>query len=202
MTSPAEPASLWLLRPAEGSDVLALTELIRLSVHGLQVGDYGFEHREAALGPVFGVDERLIADGTYFVATVGGKLIAAGGWSCRPARFGGHVGRRCGESEAKLDPTRDAARIRAFFVHPDWARRGLGRALLRRCETELRAAGFRSTEIVATLAGERLYAAAGYRVTAHSAVALPGGLELPVVHMAYKWSEPADSLRADSCGHP
>ena len=188
MTSPAEPVSPWQLRPAEGNDVPALKELIRLSVHGLQGDDYGLAQREAALGPVFGVDERLIADGTYFVATVGEKLIAAGGWSRRPARFGGHVGRQGGESEAKLDPTRDAARIRAFFVHPDWARRGLGRALLRRCEMELRASGFRSVEIVATLAGERLYAAAGYRVTARSAVALPGGLELPVVHMVSNWT--------------
>lgn len=188
ISAPAVPAPEWRLRRAGPEDAPALDELIRLSVHGLQTAHYSVAQREAALGPVFGVDHQLIADGTYFVAVAGAQLVAAGGWSRRAARFGGSAGRPDSGSAAWLDPGSAAARIRAFFVHPDWARRGLGRALLARCESEIQAAGFSSAEIVATLAGEPLYAAGGYRVTARSTIALPNGLALLVVHMVSDWS--------------
>ena len=194
MNAPAVPAPEWRLRRAGPEDAPALDELIRLSVHGLQSSHYSMAQREAALGPVFGVDHQLIADGTYFVAVAKTKLVAAGGWSRRAARFGGSAGRPDSGPAEWLDPGSAAARIRAFFVHPDWARGGLGRALLARCESEIQAAGFRSAEIVATLAGEPLYAAGGYRVTARTTIALPNGLSLPVVHMVSAWSiRPAET---------
>ena len=140
---------------------------------------------DAALGPVFGVDRQLIRDGTYFVIEADGRLVACGGWSRRRAVFGGDR-ERPGE-DAALDPARDPARIRAFFVHPQWARRGLGRALLAACEAAIVAAGFRRAVLVATLAGEPLYAAGGYRVEERYDAPLPGGRGLPVVRMGKRF---------------
>jgi GNAT superfamily N-acetyltransferase len=111
------------------------------------------------LGTAWGVDSELIRDGTYFVVEAG-EIVACGGWSRRETRFGGD--RQPGRESALLDPARDAARIRAFFVRPEWARRGIGRALLERCEAEARAEGFHTLELVATLPGQRLYEACGY----------------------------------------
>ena len=111
-----------------------------------------------------------------------GRLVACGGWSKRCAVYGGDRN-RAGE-DAELDPATDAARVRAFFVHPDWERRGLGRALLLASEDAIRAAGFAKVELVATLAGEPLYAAHGYIVTERYNAPLPEGLTLPVVRMS------------------
>ena len=162
-------------------DVPALELLIPLSVRTLQAHCYSSAQMEASLGPVFGVDRQLIADGTYFVVEQSGHVIACGGWSRRCAEFGGDRA-RSGE-EAALDPSRDPARIRAFFVHPDWTRRGIGRSLLCACETAIRDAGFREAILVATLAGEPLYASSGYAVVERYKVPLANDLTLPVVRM-------------------
>lgn len=184
-------------RLAREEDVPALEALVPLSVRGLQTVHYSSAQREAALGPVFGVDRQLIRDGTYFVVEHGGCVVACGGWSRRRAVFGGDRGRP-GE-DAALDPAREPARIRAFFVHPERARQGLGRALLTACESALRAAGFREATLVATLAGEGLYAACGYAVAERYEVPLPGGLALPVVRMAKSFrSDGADPGRDSS----
>jgi GNAT superfamily N-acetyltransferase len=137
---------------------------------------------EAALGPVFAVDRQLIRDGTYFVVEDGAQIVGCGGWSKRKSLYGGDGG-RAGE-DAALDPQRDPARVRAFFVHPTWARRGIGRSILIACERAIIEARFRSVEIVATLAGEPLYASFGYSVVERHDIPLPGGLRLPVVRMA------------------
>lgn len=178
---PSEPA----LRLGRDDDVPALEALIRLSVQKLQAATYSDAQREAALGPVFGVDRDLLADGTCWVAESEGEIVACGSWSWRRALFGGSTARspEAGGQGPRLDPSREAARIRAFFVHPAWARRGLGRALLLRCESEAFAHGFREAELVATLAGEPFYAAGGYQVTARYEVPLGNGLALPVVKM-------------------
>src|SRR5262245_6528083 len=112
---------------------------------------------EAALGPVFGVDRQLIDDGTYFVAEQPGGIVGCGGWSRRKALFGGDRSRMA--VDTLIDPKRDPARVRAFFVHPDWARQGIGRCILKACEEAILKSGFKSIELVATLAGEPLYAA-------------------------------------------
>ena len=170
------------LRLARETDIPALEELIPLSVRALQSAHYSPAQMDAALGPIFGVDRQLIRDGTYFVVESDGRVIACGGWSRRKSLFGGDAHRTAGEDEP-LDPARDAARIRAFFVHPDFARRGLGRAILQACEVAVLAAGFRKIELSATLAGEPLYSAFGYRVASRSETPMRDGLSLPVVGM-------------------
>lgn len=170
------------VRLATLTDIPALEELIPTSVRALQAGSYTAAQMEAAIGTAFGVDRQLIVDGTYFCAERENRVIGCGGWSRRNATYGGDRG-RAGE-DAPLDPRRDPARIRAFFVHPAWARRGIGTAILERSEAAARAAGFREAIMVATLAGEPLYARHGYRVLERYDAPLPGGLALPVVRMA------------------
>lgn len=169
------------LRLATPSDIPALEHLIPASVRELQAGYYTSAQMEAALGPVFGVDAQLIEDGAYFVVEHGTTIVGCGGWSRRLAVFGGDRHRAADQST--LDPTQDAARIRAFFVHPHWARRGIGKMILSACETALLAAGFREAVMVATLAGEPLYASCGYAVTERYEVPLSHELTLPVVRM-------------------
>ncbi|MFO1461052.1 MAG: GNAT family N-acetyltransferase [Verrucomicrobiota bacterium] len=169
------------LRLANDADVPALEALIPRSVRGLQGSHYSVAQMEAALGSVFAVDRQLIRDGTYFVVEQDGILLGAGGWSRRRALCGGDRGRM--EEDELLDPRKDSGRIRAFFVHPEWARRGLGRRLLQACEQALVAAGFRSVEILATLPGEPLYQSHGYAVSGRLELSLRDGLSLPVVRM-------------------
>jgi GNAT superfamily N-acetyltransferase len=172
----------YALRLACAEDIGALRTLIPLSARQLQAHYYSPAQIEAALGPVFTVDSRLIADQTYFVAEAGATIAGCGGWSKRETLFGSAEGPHA-EGSRELDPAREPARIRAFFVHPEWARQGIGRALMRACEDAAFAAGFRSMELVATLAGEALYAAFAYRATQRYAIDLPGGLTMNVVRM-------------------
>jgi predicted N-acetyltransferase YhbS len=177
-----ETKANWEIRLASEQDIPALEILIPLSVRALQAAYYSPAQMEAALGPVFGVDRQLILDKTYFVAEDANQIVGCGGWSRRKAMFGGDRS-RSGE-DASLDPAHDAARIRAFFVHPTWARRGIGRSILACCEAAIVAAGFRRAELVATLAGEPLYASCNYVVVERYDVPMSGGLALPVVRMA------------------
>lgn len=154
------PAPAVRLRQAALADVPALQQVIAASARALSRGDYSEAQIEAALGTAWGVDSELIRDATYFAVESADAIVACGGWSRRRTLFGADA--QPGRESALLDPRRDAARIRAFFVHPDWARRGIGRLLLERCETEARAAGFRTAELMATLPGQRLYRACGY----------------------------------------
>lgn len=176
-----ETKKSWNLRLATEQDIPALEQLIPLSVHSLQASHYSTAQMDAAIGPVFGVDRQLILDKTYFVVATENQIAGCGGWSRRKAMFGGdrhHTG-----SNELLVPSRDPARIRAFFVHPAWARRGIGRAILARCEAEILAAGFCTAELVATLTGEPLYASSNYTVVERYDVPMSSGLSLPVVRM-------------------
>ncbi len=150
-----------VLRTATLEDVPELGRLIESSARELGRLDYTIEQIEAALGTVWGVDSQLIRDQTYFAVDENQRIIGCGGWSRRKALFGADALTR-GEAEL-LDVSRDAARIRAFFVHPEYVRRGIGARLLERCEAEASAAGFGATELVATLGGERLYTRFGYQ---------------------------------------
>jgi GNAT superfamily N-acetyltransferase len=171
-----------VIRVAVLADAPAIEELIAASVHGLQADDYSAEQREGALGTVFGVDRQMIGDGTYFVVEMEGRVVASGGWSRRKTPFGGdHSPRR---DDSLLDPATDAARIRAFFVHPDHARRGLGSLLLETCEKAARAAGFTRAELTSTLTGVALYQARGFVAGERVEVPLGDGSSLPVVRMA------------------
>jgi GNAT superfamily N-acetyltransferase len=169
------------IRKATLADVPSIQSLIATSARILGAADYTAGQIEAALLGVWGVDTELIRDSTYFVGDVEGQVVLCGGWSRRATLFGSDA---YDQRESRLlDPQRDAARIRAFFVHPDWARRGLGSRLLALCEGEARAAGFLVAELVATFPGQRLYARHGYVATGRRSDALPGGLDIESVPM-------------------
>jgi GNAT superfamily N-acetyltransferase len=169
------------IRRATAGDVAALNALIARSGRELSRGYYTDAEIESALRYVFGVDSALIHDGTYFVVEDGGTLLGCGGWSRRRTLYGGDQ-RPVGADEL-LDPARDAARIRAFFVAPEAARRGVGRVLLAACVDAARAAGFRSLELMATLPGVPFYRAQGFVDVEPVADTLPDGVVLRFVRM-------------------
>jgi GNAT superfamily N-acetyltransferase len=190
------------IRKAEAADISELRRLIEASVRELQAEDYTPAQMEGALESVFGVDSQLIADGTYLVAEArivdalseaettarrknpgsGWVIAGCGGWSKRKTLYGSD--HWTGREDTLLDPKRDAAKIRAFFIHPAWARRGVGSKILAACEAAARAAGFTSYEMGATLTGAKLFGAKGYLVVENIEVPLKNGLTLPIMHMA------------------
>jgi GNAT superfamily N-acetyltransferase len=171
------------LRPARLEDVAELEALIAVSARTLLAPWYSPAQIDAAVGSVFAVDTQLIDDGTYFVAARGPIIVGCGGWSRRKTLFGADRG-HTSDAESALDPARDPARIRAFFVHPAWARRGIGAALMRHCERAAAEAGFKTMELVATLAGQPLYAAFGFAAVEHFEIPLRPTLTMPVVRMS------------------
>lgn len=181
------PGDSFALRAATLADVPAIRALIEVSAHALSVGDYTRQQIEGALQGAFGVDTQLLKDGSYFVAEGGARTEAAplagcGGWSFRRTLFGGDA--RTDRDPQPLDPRHDAAKIRAFFVRPKFARLGIGTALLRRCEEEAQRSGFRRFELMATLPGVRLYQARGYQPAEKIRWPLPGGLAIEFVPMS------------------
>lgn len=175
-------ASDLAFRLATDDDVPALEALIQSSVRSLSRGYYSPGQIESALQYVFGPDTRLIADGTYYVITSPtGEIAAAGGWSRRRTLYGGDQMK--GAEDPLLEPAVEPARIRAFFVDPRWARRGLGRRLFERCSREASAAGFTGLELMATLPGEPLYRALGFVEAERLVAPMPDGEALPVVRM-------------------
>lgn len=171
-----------LIRQAVPADVPALRGLIDASVRYLQAGDYTPSQLESALETVYGVDSQLIADGTYYAAESKGTLVGCGGWSKRKTLYGGDLW--TGREDDLLDPRRDAAKIRAFFVDPAWARRGVGTLILEACESAAKAAGFTRLEMGATLTGVPFYRVKGYIELEHLAVPLANGESLAIVRMA------------------
>jgi GNAT superfamily N-acetyltransferase len=182
------------IRQATPADIPLLRDLIQASVRGLQSRDYSSSQIESALATVFGVDTQLIDDGTYFVAeNVGATvpvvqgappdllIVGCGGWSKRKTLYGGD--QWTGREAALLDPQHDAAKIRAFFVHPAWARRGIGSTILEACESAAQAAGFTRFEMGATLTGVLLYQVCGYVARENLEVPLANGETLLIVRM-------------------
>jgi N-acetylglutamate synthase-like GNAT family acetyltransferase len=175
------------IRKATDHDIPALHALIDASVRGLMAGTHSPAQIEGALGTVLGLDTQLVADGTYFVAeSVGAAgqplIVACGGWSKRKTLFGSD--HREGREDAFLDPASDAAKIRAFFVHPDWTRCGIGTQILDACESAAHGAGFTRFELGATLTGVPLYEVRGYSAVERIEVPLRNGATLSVVRMA------------------
>lgn len=163
-------------------DIPLLEALIPESARLLQAGYYSSEQIEGAISTVFGVDRQLIMDGTYFVAEIALQVVGCGGWSKRKSLYGSDRARK--DPDPLLDPASEPARIRAFFVRPGFARRGIGRQLMLECELAAIHAGFRSIEIVATLAGEPLYASFGYTAVESFEIDLVNGSSMRVVRMA------------------
>ncbi len=187
------------IRKAKVADVPVLARLIEASVRELQAGDYTPAQMEGALESVFGVDSQLIDDGTYLIAeartidavvdtakTTQGQnewvIAGCGGWSKRRTLYGSD--HWTGREDTLLDSASDAAKIRAFFIHPAWARRGVGSKILEACESAAREAGFTSYEMGATLTGAKLFGARGYAAVENIEVPLKNGLTLPAIHMA------------------
>jgi GNAT superfamily N-acetyltransferase len=174
----------WTPRLAVEGDVPRIGRLIEVSARELQAGDYSAAQIEAALGPVFAVDRQLILDGTYYVVEKGEDLAGCGGWSRRRSMYGGDAGRVGPEPE--LDPSKEAARIRAFFTNPSYTRMGVARAILEACERTIRAAGFSSVTLAATLTGEPFYRAFGYVSEERRKIELLGAESMGTVLMGKK----------------
>jgi len=171
-------------RLATSYDVPALQELIALSARGLSIGYYSAEQIESAVSHAFGVDSQLISDGTYFIVEDGERAVACGGWSKRRTLYGGDQLKK-DWPDALLNPAREAARIRAFFVHPDCGRRGIGRRLLEVCVEAAKRAGFTSFELGATSPGVPFYKALGFETYDEVKLDLPDGVQLPITCMRY-----------------
>jgi len=169
------------LRQAVAADISTLRVLIDASARGLQAADYTAAQIEGALQIIYGVDSQLIADGTYYVVEAESAIVGCGGWSRRKTLFGGD--RWTGREDSLLNPLLDAAKIRAFFVHPKWVRRGIGSIILEACEKAACAAGFTRFEMGATLTGVPLYRARGYVALENLEVPLKNGESLVVVRM-------------------
>jgi len=186
------------LRVALAEDIEKLREIIRESVLGLSGRDYSLLQLESALRHLFGVDTRLIEDGTYYVVEAEGRPVACGGWSRRRTLFGGD--QYAHREDDRLDPRTEAARIRAFFVHPDWARRGIARLLLQECERAASADGFRQLELMATLTGLPFYEREGFAVLQRQDLELPDGVRFPLARMARDLSSPSPGGRGPGEG--
>jgi GNAT superfamily N-acetyltransferase len=168
------------LRGAQEADLASLRSLMALSIDRLQ-SDFLPPHAVAASHAVMGLDTQLILDGTYFLVEAEGLMAGCGGWSRRATLFGGD--HSAGRDAALLDPACDAARVRAMYTHPDFARRGVGRMIIAACEAAARREGFRRCELAATLAGEPLYLACGYREIERFTAQTPQGVDIPLVLM-------------------
>jgi GNAT superfamily N-acetyltransferase len=184
------------IRQAVHTDIPMLRKLIEASVRGLQARDYSPSQIESALATVYGVDSQLITDGTYFVVEVATAadqavqaishrsellIVGCGGWSRRKTLFG--ADHWTDREDSLLSPQRDAAKIRAFFVHPDWARRGIGSMILVACESAAADAGFTRLEMGATLSGLPFYRARRYIALEELVVRLANGESLPIFRM-------------------
>ena len=176
-----DSAGLFRLRLASLDDAPVIAALIDRSVRALQAHDHSPAQMDGALGTVFGVDSRLILDGCYFVVEANGAIVGCGGWSWRRTLFGADA--VSGKDDTPLTPGLDPARIRAFFVAPEHARRGIGSLILRACEDAARRAGFTELELGATLVGERLYRRHGFVGAERSDVPLANGLDLSIIRM-------------------
>ena len=177
----------YVIRRATLGDRAALERLIAESARGLSRGDYSGEQVEAAVASVFGVDTDLIHDGTYYVAEAEGEPVGCGGWSRRRTLFGGD--RYAARDSGHLDPAKEPAKIRAFFVHPGWARRGVAGRILETCEREAKAQGFRALELMATLPGVPFYAARGYEAGEQVEYEIADGVRIQFVPMRKELKE-------------
>lgn len=168
-------------RTAKFEDIPQLNELIARSVRGLSTEYYTPNQIESAIKYIFGVDTQLIIDGTYYIAETDNIIVGCGGWSKRNTLYGGDQHKEI--EDPLLDPEQDAARIRAFFVHPDYARQGIGRQIINVCESAAISAGFGSFELGATLPGVPLYTVMGYTAIERIDAPLPDGEILGIVKM-------------------
>ena len=176
------------LRPAVLDDAPAITELMHASIREIFPRFYDAVQTESAVVHIGHLDLALIEDGTYYVHEAGGEIVACGGWSRRNRLFAGRGD--ADDDDRLLDPATEPARVRAMFVRSDWTRRGLGRAILDACERAARAEGFTKLSLMATLPGEQLYRAHGFREIERVTITAPDGVLMAAVAM----ERPIDAL--------
>ena len=172
---------MFSIRLAQEQDKDKLNALIRASGIGLSTGFYTDEQAAAITREVFGVDSALVADGTYYAIEEGGALVACGGWSKRATDFGGDQAKS--GNDRPLDPATEPARIRAFFVDPAMARRGLGSMLMAHCTRAAAQAGFKALELVSTMPGVPLYVRHGFAPLEDIELPLSGGVSVALTRM-------------------
>jgi GNAT superfamily N-acetyltransferase len=168
-------------RLATEEDLPALRALMQRAIERLQ-DEFLSPEQVRASHKVMGLDTQLVADRTYLLVEVDGRIAGCGGWSWRATLYGGDDSVVAREP-APLDPATDAAKIRAMYTDPDFARRGIGRRVLGLCEQAAHGAGFRRTEMMATLSGEPLYRACGYLPVEHIESAPIDGVRVPLIRM-------------------
>ena len=166
-------------RLAGPGDIAALETVMEAAISELQRAFLSPEQIDASRA-IMGLDRQLIADGTYFLVEVEGRIAGCGGWSRRATLYGGD--HSPGRDAALLDPASDPARVRAMYTHPDFARRGVGRLILALCEDAARAEGFTRLELMATLSGQPLYSRCGYQEIERT-LDPRGGAPVPLVRM-------------------
>lgn len=174
-------------RFAEQSDVPAIEALIARSVMELMANEYSVEQRRLSIGALFGVDRRIIEDRTYFIVESEQTMIGCGGWSFRRTLFGGEA--VAGRDAGCLDPRTDAAYIRAFYVHPDHARRGVAQLLMTKSADAARERGFTKLALAATLTGERFYTRYGFKAGKRFDFELPQDVRFPLVNMELDFAD-------------
>ena len=170
-----------VLRVATLADHAPLERVMKESARALGEAFYDARQNASFVEHVAKMDAQLVADGTYFAVEAGGEIVACGGWSRRDKKFTGNDGAAGGARP--LVPPAEPARVRAMFVAPSWARRGLGKVILAACEAAARSEGFTSVELMATLPGVPLYRACGYVEAEPFDVVLPDGVPLPCLRM-------------------
>jgi GNAT superfamily N-acetyltransferase len=171
-----------IARPATPADVERLVRLIDASIRGFGSEFYDTQQLASSLEHLYGVDRQLIEDGTYYVVERDDAVVAAGGWSFRRTAYGGDQG-VAARDNSRRDPRLEPAAIRAFYVHPEHKRQGLGRLLHDTCEDAARAAGFRRLELLSTEMGAVFYRELGYTLGETEQADLPEGVRIPIIHM-------------------
>jgi GNAT superfamily N-acetyltransferase len=168
-------------RLATREDITVLTPLMNASIAEL-LKPFLAADQVAASFEIMGIDTQLIEDQTYFVVLRGDHIAGSGGWSRRATHFGGD--HSPGRDARLLDASTEAARVRAMYTHPNFARRGIGRMILSLCERAAAREGFSRVELVATMAGEPLYRACGYQPAGAFEQATSNGVRVPLLRMS------------------
>jgi len=173
----------FILRPAQPEDIPRLNTLVRESADKLSRGFYTGTQIQSLNEYVFSVDSEIVSDKTYYLIEINNKFAACGGWSRRKNLFGGD--QAATRIPGFLDPTKDAAKIRAFFIYPDYERKGLGSKLMRHCEQEASKAGFSALELMSTMPGVPFYERHGFMPMndAHHNLAMPDGVSADFLPM-------------------
>jgi len=162
----------------DSEDIMALMALSMREILPRFLDEEQVKRSDASMG----IDRELIADGTYYLVYIDEVLVGCGGWSARRTLYGGDNAAK--RDSAMADPETEAAKVRAMYTHPDYTRRGIGQALIRKSEVEAKAAGFSRVELGSTAPGLPFYKRCGYAVIEDVSVTDEDGITVPVILMS------------------